>query len=352
MVLKQPCKSTAPPKRRLLILLLTAVLLTILAAALGAVSARFPRLEMAGYRISREEYLRAMYQARNEVLSDHAAAGISLKNWDAETPLGDPRRLTMDRALEILSEYYAVGTLAVERGYLSDAGYDAMVRDMEELNRRRQEELAAGAIITGIPAFTVDDYIAYRASGLRLQFCSDPENPDYPVTDQELRQRYEADRDNLYRQPDSVDLAFVEIEIGTSELEQSLTSLRRKALETGSLAAALADFPLLRDHYLEISVDPASFSLYSRSHGDVLACAEGLQPGELSQVICQDGWLCLVQCLRRTVQQYVPLEDAASIVAQSIRESRYDALIEERMEAMELRGDLQALYRFTAEQLP
>ena len=40
------------------------------------------------------------------------------------------RRLTMERALEILSEYYAVGTLAVERGYLSDAGYDAMLEDM------------------------------------------------------------------------------------------------------------------------------------------------------------------------------------------------------------------------------
>ena len=92
----------------------------------------FPRLEVAGFRISQEEYVRAMYQARNDVLSDHAAAGISLKDWETETALGDPYRLTMERALEILSEYYAVGTLAVERGYLADASYEAMQKDMAD----------------------------------------------------------------------------------------------------------------------------------------------------------------------------------------------------------------------------
>jgi hypothetical protein len=52
------------------------------------------------------------------------------------------------------------------------------------------------------------------------------------------------------------------------------------------------------------------------------------------------------------VHQYVPLEDVESIVVQSIRESRYDALIAERMENIQIRGDLERLYRFTAEQLP
>lgn len=49
----------------------------------------FPRLEVAGFRIGEQEYLQAMYRARNEVLSDHAAQGISLRDWDRETPLGE-----------------------------------------------------------------------------------------------------------------------------------------------------------------------------------------------------------------------------------------------------------------------
>ena len=102
--------------------LLALLALSALTVGLTARSS-FPRLEVCGFRVTEEEYLRAMYRARNEVLSDHAAAGISLTDWSAETALGDPRRLTMDRALELLREYYAVSTLAVERGYLTDASF-------------------------------------------------------------------------------------------------------------------------------------------------------------------------------------------------------------------------------------
>ena len=343
---------TVPNRKKALFPILAILILAALVLGLGSFSSRFPRLEADGFRITEKEYLRAMYEARNDVLSEHAAAGISLTDWSVETPLGDPRRLTMERALDILREYYAVGTLAVERGYLADAGYDAMLRDMEDINNRRQEALEAGTVITGFSSFTTEDYLTYRASGIRLQFCSDPENPEYRVTAQEILRRYEADRDDLYRQPDFLDLAFLEIDAATDALEQDLTALRQKALETGSLAAALEEFPDLKVWYEEISVHSGNYGIYDRSHGDVLACAAGLTDGGISQVFRQDGWLCLVQCMQRSVQQYVPLEDVESVVVQSIREGRYDALIAERMANMDVSGDLDRLYRFTAEQLP
>ena len=57
-----------------------ALLILICSAAVWrAASGGFPRLEVSGFPVSREEYVRAMYQARNEVLSDHAAAGISFR---------------------------------------------------------------------------------------------------------------------------------------------------------------------------------------------------------------------------------------------------------------------------------
>lgn len=340
------------PHRRALILCSAVLILAVLAVGLWFLRSPFPRLEVGGFRITEEEYLRAMYQARSDILSDHAAVSHSLTDWSAETPLGDPRRLTMERALEILTETYAIDTLAVERGYLSEAGYEAMKRDMEQVNEKRQEALDSGAVITGFPSFTMDDYITYRASSLRLQFCTDPDNPEYPVTRQELRQRYEADRDNLYRQPDSMELVFVLIDGADSEPEQALKALREKALETADLTGALEAFPGLKPYYQEISVDPGSYGVYARSHGDVLVWADELQPGEISRVFRQDDRLCLIQCLARADHQYVPLEEVQSIVEQSIRESRYDALITERMEQMEVHGDLEKLYRFTAEQLP
>ena len=310
----------------------------------------FPRLEVAGFRVTEEEYLRAMYQARNDVLSDHAAAGISLKNWSAETSLGDPCDLAMERTLEILSEYYAVSALAVERGDLADAGYDAMVRDLEEFNRQRQEAMESGGMVTGLPSFAMEDYITYRASNLRLLFCSDPDNPENQVTEEEILRRYEADRDALYRQPDSVELSFLVADFADDTLEQSFQALQELALEKGDLAAALEEMPQLKGYYQEVSVDAGNYSAYVRSHGDILDWSADLQPGEISRVFRQDDRLCLMQCLQRIVQPYAPLEDVRSVVEQSIRESRYDALIAERMTATQIRGDLQSLYRFTAEQ--
>ena len=316
-----------------------------------AASDRFPKLEVSGFPVSREEYVRAMYQARNEVLSDHAAAGISLTDWSRETALGDPCALVTERATQILAEYYAVSTLAVERGYLADASLAALERELEELNAQRQEAVDSGAIVTGMLRFSLEDYMTYRASAIRLQFTNDPENPEFAVTEEEILERYQADRDSLYRKPDDLELHFLLIRSGDLEAEE-LEDLRQRALETGSLRDALAESPGLQAYFQEISVNAGTYSVYARSHGDILSWSAELGAGEISPVIRQEDQLCLIQCLSRTDHQYTPLEEVASAVVQSIRESRYDALIAERMAVTEVRGDLDALYRFTAEQLP
>ena len=119
---------------------------------------------------------------------------------------------------------------------------------------------------------------------------------------------------------------------------------------SGQLAPALDESPGLKAYFQEISVTPENYSVFARSHADVLAWAADLKSGELSQVLRQDDRLCLIQCVQRTSAQYAPLEEVESIVVQSIRESRYDALVAQRMENTEIKGNLQALYRFTAEQ--
>ena len=322
-----------------------------LAAGLMLRSGAFPRLEVSGFRISEEEYLRAMYEARDDVLSDHAAAGISLKDWSRETALGDPVALTVDRALEILSEYYAVSLLAVERGYLADAGYDAMLRDMEAVNEERQSAVDSGGIVTGIPVFSVDDYIAYRTLNISLQFLNDPDNHENTVTEAQLLERYEADRDDLYRQMDSMELRFLLADGADEALEQEFTLLRQKALETGDLSLALEEFSGLKAYFQEVSLTPDTYGTYARALADVVGWSAALQTGELSRVIRAEDRLCLIECVERTASPYTPLEEVRSIVVQSIRESRYDELIEVRMETMEIQGGPEDLYRFTAERL-
>ena len=339
-------------KGKRLWLIPAALLILICSAAVWrAASDRFPRLEISGFPVSREEYVRAMYQARNDVLSDHAAAGISLTDWSGETALGDPCALVTERATEILTEYYAISTLAVERGYLADASLAAMERELEELNAQRQEAVDSGAIVTGMLQFSLEDYMTYRASAIRLQFTNDSENPEFAVTEEEILERYEADRDSLYRKPDDLELQFLLIRSGDVE-EAVLEDLRQRALKTGSLRDALAGSPGLQAYFQEISVNAGTYSVYARSHGDILGWSAELAAGEISPVIRQEDHLCLIQCMSRTDHQYTPLEEVASVVVQSIRESRYDALIAKRMEQIGIEVDPEQLSRFTAELLP
>lgn len=341
-------KQRRSPGRRGWILVIAALVLGLFASRLWKNSQSFPQLEVAGFRIGQEEYLRAMYQARNDVLSDHAAAGYSLKDWNSRTPLGDPVELTVERTVEILKQTYAVGLLAVERGYLHDAGYDALKAELEEVNRQRAEALASGGVVTGFREFTLADYLDYRASGLRLQFCADPNNPEYQVTARELSERYEADRDRLYRQPESMELAFL---TGEDTLAPEFERLAQRARELGHLADALEEFPGLKPCYQEISVHPGNYAAYDRSHGAVLALAAELEAGQLSEVFRQENRICLVECHTRSGGGYAPLEEVQTVVAESIRQSRYDALIARRIDAIETELDLDGLYRFTAAQL-
>ena len=192
--------------------------------------------------------------------------------------------------------------------------------------------------------------MTYRSSAIRLQFTNDPENAEFAVTEEEILERYQADRDSLYRKPDDLELHFLLIRSDDVE-EAELEDLRQKALETGSLRDALAESPGLQAYFQEISVNAGTYSVYARSHGDILGWSAELGAGEISPVIRKEDQLCVIQCLSRTDHQYTPLEEVASVVVQSIRESRYDALIAQRMAVTEVRGDLDALYRFTAEQL-
>jgi hypothetical protein len=173
------------------------------------------------------------------------------------------------------------------------------------------------------------------------------------VTDHEVRERYEADPEDLYRQPDDLELSFLLIDAAPGAedgWEDALLELRQTALEAESLSEALVQHPELTKFFREISVNAETYSIYARSLSDVLIWAGDLGSGELSQVYRQENRLCLIQCRSRIDQRYAPLEDVASVVLQSIRESRYDALISQRMEEMQIDADLPALLRFTAEQ--
>lgn len=316
-----------------------------------------PLLTVAGYEISKEEYRWAMYEARNDVLSEHSANGISPIEWGEETALGMPYEMVAQRAVEILQEFYAVGTLAVERGYLEDASYEAMVQQLEEGNQARSEAISAGEIVTGLSSYTLEQYISYRASGLRRQFCDDTSNPEMELTDEEVRQRYEEDKATYYTMEDSFQLCFIQIyaeqvqDVSFTELEDAAYELRQLTLESGSMKEAVSQVPVLQEYFQEMTLEGENYGAYARGYEDLLTLANELDSGEISQVISENGWLWLVECVERVDNDYQSFESVVSVVKRYIQEDRYDAIIAQRAQEMEVECDLERLYRYTAEQL-
>lgn len=314
-----------------------------------------PLMTVGGFEVSREEYRWAMYRARDDVLSEHAAHGVPITQWDEETELGTPSEMVALRAVEILREYYAVSLLAVERGYLADAGYEFLKAQLGEMNDQREDAIASGEIVTGLISYDLDQYITYRAAGFRLQFCSDAANPEMRVTQEDILERYEADKASLYVMEDTMELHFLRIYTDdpdeAARLEAEVRTLETLAAEKGSLQEAVEEMPGLRMYYGEVTVSGENYAAIARGYADLLDYAAALETGELSQVISRDGWIWLVQCAGRTDNDYLPLESVASVVEQSIRESRYDALVAEMVQSLEVTYDERTLYRFTAEQL-
>lgn len=306
-----------------------------------------PKLKIAGYEINEEAYNWAMYKARNEVLSAHSAAGISPVEWDVRTELGLPQEMVADRAVEILKEFYAVGILAVDRGYLQDASFEALQEERQAVNESNREAIDAGSIVTGLKNYTVERYIDYRTANLRRQFCYDETNPEMAVTEQELRQRYEQDKDRFYAVPDSFILRWIEIP-DQPELEAQVDRLRLDAVDAGSLEEALDNYPELASYLREESFEGQHYATYEREYSLLLSYAGELNTGELSPVFCENGCIWLVECVERKEGGYVDLDSVAAVVLDSVREERYDALVAQLAGQISAEYDAEALYRYTA----
>lgn len=335
--------------------MIAAVLAVLVAFGAKAYRNDRPLLEVDGYKISREEYSWAMFAARDDVLSVHAAAGISPIQWGTETELGMPYEMVAEQAVQILREYYAVSALAEERGYLEDGSFTALQEQLERENRQRAEAIAAGEIITGLSSYDLEQYIAYRTAGLRRQFCDDDRNPEMLVTDDEIRRRYETDKASLYIMEDSLSLNYIEIftaeEEASAAWEADVRLLRQAVLDGSSLEEAVKSMPRLQEFYQELRMDGENYAAYARGYADLLAYSAKLQTGDVSEVICEGGVIFLIECIERIDNDYQPLENVYAVVERSIQEERYDALIAERTQQIKAAYDAADLYAYTAQRL-
>ena len=312
-----------------------------------------------GNKVDEKEYRCAMFSARDDILAQMNQSGDPKLIWNAQTDIGVPYEMVAERAIQILREYYAVNSLAVEYGYLESAGFGTLTEQLKRENEYRAAAIAAGELVTGLTSYDFDQYIQYRMDAIRRQYCQDAGNPGMAISETELRQQYEQDKGSLYTQADDLDLSYIEIDTNAMELsEQELLELeaevellRQEAVECGSLQEALTQFPNLRQYCATLAIGGNEYAAYAKSYAALLCYADGLQTGDISDLISEYGTIFLIECTKRVKNDYVPIESLTSVLEQSVRNHRYDCMIQERILQLKVEYDAEKLYQYTEEQL-
>ncbi len=169
-----------------------AAAITVFCAARGE---RMPRLEINGAVVGREEYLQAVKDVRYDVSIYFGSTYGAREDdgfWTEEYGGEIPYRKLADEALERLKYLHAVYTLAEEKGYINDAGYNAIVERMEAENAERKEKIENGEPVYGLAEYSLDVFIEYETSSFKERYCSDKENERMKLTEEEIVEHYQS----------------------------------------------------------------------------------------------------------------------------------------------------------------
>ena len=153
------------------------------------------RLRINGTEISEEEYLQAVKDVRYDVAAYFAGEYGALEEggfWSGEYGGEVPCEKLADEAVERLKYIHAVYGLAEEKGYIDDAGYEALVRRLEDENASRKEKIEAGEAVYGLSEYTLDLFMEYEISSFKERYCNDTENEGMDLTEEEIREHYES----------------------------------------------------------------------------------------------------------------------------------------------------------------
>ena len=318
-------------------------------------------LKISGNEVSREELLAAANQKRYEVASyftDRGGGSVDAGFWEREVDGELPYEKLAQEAIEELKYFYAVYGLAKEKGYVEDSSYLALQKRWEEENQFRKEKIEKGEAVYGLSEYTLELYLEYEMDSIQKSYCDDLDNEGMEVTDAD-REQYYQEHEDFYQREDDRTLDYIKIpysqegmdEGQIKELKDCLTSVY-KAMDSKHSLKELAEKEELVSPYLgHADVTAAQLRTYSRSISDILEYAWDLQAGESTAVLDENGALYLIECSGRSANDPVSMEEVRDSINKTLREERYDEIVEERAAKSSVEGDMESICLFLKKHL-
>ena len=313
-------------------------------------------LTIDGNAISEEEFLEAASRKKYEVVSYFSGKGSSNVDagfWERETDGELPYEMLAKAAIEDLKYFHAVYGLAQEKGYIENGSYEAFLQRWEAENQLRKERIENGEVVYGLSEYTQDLYREYEMDSIQKSYCNDLENEGMEVTDADREQYYE-EYEASYQRADNMVIDYIKIpyyeqgmsEEQTKEFKNCLTSIYKNIDAEHSLADLAGAEELVSPYLEHADVTAEELRSYSRSISDILEYAWELEAGESTAVLDEDGCLYLIECTGRNKNDPTSLEEVKDNINKTLREERYDKIIEERVENATVEGDMERIFFF------
>lgn len=290
--------------------------LTLLVLAAGA-GAAVQRQVVEAVAVRVNDRILTVSEVRQRIEEQLPGATAGLTRDRAEALLGEvaDELCILERAQELRIDLtseevsHAVRQLREENQILDDAEFEAMLQasgmTMERLRQRIRESMLI-------------NYVMSREVG------------SLPITEEELRQRYQRDRER-FRVPEQVHLhhLVLNLNVDRSDLDQRLADARRLAAASraGEEFLALVELELERGG---ASGGDLGVIALTDLRSEIAAAVETLEEGEISEPFTSPAGVHVVKVVERIPPGYQPFSE----VVEEVRAQELGERYQERMEGV------------------
>ncbi len=288
-----------------------------------------------------EEMKTAVPKVYSYFESEHQVEDVSQNgfwetSFDGERPIDYARQLVLEKWVR----YTVVLQEAKKNDLIQDITYDGLVKQWEEENRQRKQDLEDNQIVYGPYSYSWDGFLDVQITNYIDKLAQIYAKSDFSLSEQELKDLYEKEKDSRYRYDDDVSVKILKCDYDKTDTSGNSQEEAKKKIQdaydalcrTGSMEIVAEEkgIPLEEKEYLCENAE-----LDNETDGVLRQAALQLEATESSEII-QDpsqGVYAVIQCSKRVENGFISFEEKKEEIqleyARDCLESRVDSLIAE-----------------------
>lgn len=295
-----------------------------------------------GEAVSRREF--DMYLSKNTGDIYHhfyQAYGVEDGEGFWQGSYGGERPLAMlkEKALKELLKVKIEQIMAKEEGLTKDVGYEAFLLKYSAENERRKKAVANNEVIYGPVQYEEAQYYFYLHSYMLSDLKDIFQKEGRRVTEAEIADFYEKEKENRFRIQDKVTLEAVTVrwedvaykEAARKEAEKVLAALKKGG--SWEVAMAPGESAIGTERIAEtILINEDVYKQYGMSRPTLMEAIDGMQEQAISQIIDEGTGFTIFTPTKIEAMGYRPLDAVAVQIKNELSEEKFDTLVAKRME--------------------